>query len=190
MHSNTVENFKLKVVSLWESNKIRIQGALVFTLKKNLKIISGKNTKSLIFAEALNFSFFHLRSDNSRDLPFSLQPDFGKAVSPIRTSGGLKTNPSTALSHCWADFFCSAYCQHARLAAVSCARLTLQEAVSKMYTEISELYSEQQLGRENFLACCVDPTVINSYKIFNKITIVWEIKYYNTTPNHVSLCCL
>lgn len=83
-------------------------------------------------------------------------------------------------------FFCSAYCQHVRQAAVSWVRLRFQEAVSKRYTEISEVSSEQQLGREDFLAFCADPRVIfNSYKIFNKITTVWEIKYYNAIFNHV-----
>lgn len=106
-------------------------------------------------------------------MALSLQTDFGQAVSPIRTAGGLETNPGTALSHCRPDFFCSAYCQYERQAAVSCVRLSLQEAVSNRYTEISEVYSEQQLGREDFLAFCADPGVIfNSYKIFNKITFV------------------
>lgn len=97
----------------------------------------------------------------------------------------VASRPTLALSHCWPDFFCSASCQHARQAAVSCVRLSLQEAVSKRYSEISEMYSEQKLGRE-VLAFCADPSVIlNSHKIFNKIIIVWEMKYYNTAFSHV-----
>lgn len=122
-------------------------------------------------------------------MALSLQTDFGQAVSPIRTAGGLETNPGTALSHCRPDFFCSAYCQDVRQAAVSCVRLSLQEAVSNRYTEISEVYSEQQLGREDFLAFCADPSFLIHTRFSTKL-LLSEKSNIITQYSVMSLGCL
>lgn len=123
---------------------------------------------------------------------FLFQPDLGTG-SLISVEQPVASRPALAQRSVPAgqnDFFCSAYCQHIRHTAVGCVRLSLQERVTKRYTETSKVYWEQQRGREDFLSFRARPSIIWIHRIFSTKLLSAEKSNILIQYSIMSLGCL